>query len=244
MCAEHYTWRRGWDCLRRIQEYEPVNELFSAYLERVQLFFLANGVEDDKKVPVFLSVVGSKTYSLLRNLVSPTLPQNKTLIFEQLVAILKSHFKPNPLIIAEQFHFHRRSQAMEESIGEYLAKLRRLSTHCSFRDYLEQTLRDHLVCGISSENIQKRLLAEAELTLKRAVEIAVGMEAAEKTTKSLKEEVTPIQQISGSQTPRVPCNRCGKTSHNARDCRFQNVQCYNCGKVGHIASACRSQWQR
>ena len=206
----------------RIQEYEPVNELFSAYLERVQLFFLANGVEDDKKVPVFLSVVGSKTYSLLRNLVSPALPQDKT--FEQLVAILKSHFEPKPLIIAERFHFHRRSQAMEESIGEYLAELRRLSTHCSFGDYLEQALRDRLVCGIRSENIQKRLLAEAELTLKRAVEIAVGMEAAEKTTKSLKEEVTPIQQISGSQTPRVPCNRCGKTSHNARDCRFQHYQ--------------------
>ena len=188
----------------RIQEYEPVNELFSTYLERVQLFCLANGVEDDKKVPVFLSVVGSKTYSLLRNLVSPALPQNKT--FEQLVAILKSHFEPKPLIIAERFHFHRHSQAMEESIGEYLAKLCRLLTHCSFGDYLEQALRDRLVCGIRSENTQKRLLAEAELTLKRAVEIAVGMEAAEKTTKSLKEEVTPIQQISGSQTPRVPCN--------------------------------------
>ena len=159
----------------RIQEYEPVNELFSAYLERVQLFFLANGVDDDKKVLVFLSVMGSKTYSLLRNLVAPALPQDKT--FEQLVAILKGHFEPKPVIIAERFHCHRRSQAMEESIGEYLAELRRLSTHCSFGDYLEQALRDRLVCGIRSESIQKRLLAEAELTLKRAVEIAGGMES-------------------------------------------------------------------
>ena len=117
----------------RIQEYCPENELFSAYLERVQLFFLANGVEDEKKVPVFLSVVGSKTYSLLRNLVAPALPQNKTL--DQLVAILKSHFEPKPVIIAERFHFHRRSQAMGESIAEYLAELRRLSTHCAFEDY-------------------------------------------------------------------------------------------------------------
>ena len=159
------------------------------------------------------------------------------------MAILKSHFEPKPVIIAERFHFHRRSQAMEESIGEYLVELRCLLTHCSFGDYLKQALRDCLICGIRSENIQKRLLAEAELILKRTVEIVVGMEATEKTTKSLKEEVTPIQQISVSQTPRVPCNRCGKTSHNARDCRFQNVQCYKCGKVGHIASACRSQWQ-
>ena len=97
---------------------------FSRYLERAgSTFFLANGVEDDKKVPVFLSVVGSKTYSLLRNLVAPALPQDKT--FEQLVAILKGHFEPKPVIIAERFHFHRCSQAMEESIGEYLAELRR-----------------------------------------------------------------------------------------------------------------------
>ena len=101
----------------RVQEYEPENELFSAYLERVQLFFLANGVEDDKKVPIFLSVVGSKTltYSLLRNLVAPALPQDKTLV--QLVAILKSHFEPKPVIIAERFHFHRRSQTVGESLN-------------------------------------------------------------------------------------------------------------------------------
>ena len=64
----------------RVQEYEPENELFSSYLEQVQLFFLANGVEDDKKVPIFLSIVGRKTYLLLRNLVAPALLQDKTLV--------------------------------------------------------------------------------------------------------------------------------------------------------------------
>ena len=226
----------------RIQEYQPKNELFSAYLERVQLFFLANGVEDDKRVPIFLSVVGSKTYLVLRNLVASTLPQEKT--FAQLVTILKSHFEPKPVIIAERFHFHRRSQAMGESITEYLAELRCLSVHCSFGDHLEETLRDRLVCGLRSESIQKSLLADAELTLKRAIEVALGMEAAEKTTKSLKEGETSIQQVSISQMPRAPCNRCGKTSHDPRDCRFQNAQCYKYGKLGHIASVCRSQGQQ
>ena len=149
----------------RIQEYCPENELFSVYLERVQLFLLANEVEDEKNVPVFLNVMGSKTYSLLRNLVASVLPQSKT--FDQLVAILKSHFKPKPVIIAKRFHFYRRSQAMGESIAKYLAELCHLLTHCSFGDFLEQALHDHLICGIHSESIQKRLLAEAELTLKR-----------------------------------------------------------------------------
>ncbi len=42
------------------------------------------------------------------------------------------------------------------------------------------------ICTLRSESIQKRLLAEVELTLKRAVELARGMEAAEKNAKSLK----------------------------------------------------------
>ena len=122
------------------------------------------GFEDDKKVPVFLYVMGSKTYSFLQNLVSPNLTQDIT--FEQLVAILKSQFKPKLIIIAEQFHFHRHSQAMEQSIGEYLAELCYLSTHCSFGYYLEQALQDRLVCRIHNKNIQ-------EVTSYRAVEIAV-----------------------------------------------------------------------
>ena len=71
---EYCTWQRGWQRLQRLEEYKSMNQRMnsSTYLERVQLFFLTNEVEDDKKVPIFLSVVGSKTYSLLRNLVAPT----------------------------------------------------------------------------------------------------------------------------------------------------------------------------
>ena len=51
----------------RIEEYDPENGLFSTYLERVELFFNANDVADEKKVAVFLTVLGTKTYSSTRN---------------------------------------------------------------------------------------------------------------------------------------------------------------------------------
>ena len=38
----------------RIQEFHPDEESVSAYVERVELFFAANGIEDNKKVPIFL----------------------------------------------------------------------------------------------------------------------------------------------------------------------------------------------
>ena len=110
-----------------ILEYRPENELLSTYLERVELFFAANDVKDEKQETAFLSLIGSKTYSILKNLLAPTLPKEKS--YAELVAALWSHFKPKPLVIAKRFHFHWRSQAEGESINEYMAELRRLTTH-------------------------------------------------------------------------------------------------------------------
>ena len=41
-------------------EFDPTTDDISAYLERLQLYFAANKVEDDRKVPVLLTVIGAK----------------------------------------------------------------------------------------------------------------------------------------------------------------------------------------
>ena len=50
-------------------------ENISSYLERVELFFAANGVAENKRVPIFPSLVGASTYmytcTLLRDLLAP-----------------------------------------------------------------------------------------------------------------------------------------------------------------------------
>ena len=46
---------------------------------------------------VLLSAVGSKTYALLHNLLSPVPPKMK--LFRDIVDILKQHFKLKPLVI-------------------------------------------------------------------------------------------------------------------------------------------------
>ena len=214
-----------------IEQYRPENELFS-YLERLEQFFIANDIQDKA---TFLSLIGSQAYSLLKNLVSSTLPKDKS--YADLVAALKQHYEPKPLVIAERFHFHRRSQAVGESINEYMAKLRRLSTHCKFKAFLDEALRDRLVCGLCSEAIQKKLLTEAELSLTKAIDLSVGMEAAEKNAKSLKETETAVNQVTPS---RRPCYRCGRNSHDQKDCKFRDTECHNCGKCGHITPVCRS----
>jgi hypothetical protein len=64
-----------------------------------------------------------------------------------------------------------------------VADLRRLSIKCEFGEFLDQA---RFVCGVRSEAIQKKLLVEADLSIKRAQEIAQGMELADKNSKDLK----------------------------------------------------------
>ena len=100
--------------LGRMQEFEPDTESISAYLERLQMFFEANDIAAEKKVSVLLTVIGRQNFSLLRNLVAPESPKDKS--FDDLTKLLKSHFEPKKLVIAERFNFYRQDQQVGESI--------------------------------------------------------------------------------------------------------------------------------
>ncbi len=92
----------------KLEEFDETRDNWTAYIERVKQYFLANDVDDEKKVAVLLTMIEGKTYSLLRTLTSPHKPSSKS--FEQIVAIVQGHLSPKPLLIAERFRFHKRDQ--------------------------------------------------------------------------------------------------------------------------------------
>ena len=97
----------------QLEEFNPRTDSWQAYVERANLYFQANGISKEKQLPVFLSSIGGKTWTL-RNLLTPTLPKNKSLV--EVIAVLKKHFDPKPAVIAERFKFHKRDQLP----GEYI----------------------------------------------------------------------------------------------------------------------------
>ena len=80
----------------------------------------------------------------------------------------------------------------EEGASEYLAALGRLAKDCNFGAFLEEALRDRFVCGLVSESTRRRLLLEKELTLVKACEIVVAMEAADKDAATMQSSVGKI----------------------------------------------------
>ena len=127
------------------------NKTISAYLERFDLFVQANGVANDKKVPVFLSVLGGKTYALLRNLDSPALPKDKSL--DDLTQELRNHIEPKKVVIVERFNFYHHEQQSGERIMTYVAELRRLATDCAFNDYLNEAYVTNLSVGCVAKQL-------------------------------------------------------------------------------------------
>ena len=89
----------------QIQEFQADSETISAYVECIDVFYNTINVPEEKKMSVLLSVIGGKTYVLLRSLLSPDLPQRMS--FQVLVETLKRHFEPKVHVIAKRFHFHQ-----------------------------------------------------------------------------------------------------------------------------------------
>ena len=222
-----------------ISEFQHNSEDLATYLERVELYFSANDIPDAKQVPIFRNVVASATYGLLRSLLAPVNPKDKSLA--ELMQTLKSHFEPKRNIIAEWFRFHRWNQMAGESVAQFVAELRHIASRCEFGEYLTEALRDRLVCGLRSEPAQRKLLGEGgDLTLERAIEIAQMMESAKEQAQSLhglSELAVGLgdkRRIEPSAVSKT-CYRCGKPGHLPAGCRFREAKCHKCGTKGHLA---------
>ena len=161
-----------------IGSFDADAESWTSYTERLSSYFVANGIADAaKKRAILLTACGPTTYQLMRDLLAPTLPSEKS--FKDLVKLVKDHQQPTPSFIVQRFHFFTRMQQPGESINDYLAQLRKLAQHCRFGDTLNDMLRDRLVCGCRDKRLQYKLLSDDELTYDKAIKIAKSDETAE-----------------------------------------------------------------
>ena len=55
----------------KIEAFDETNDDWNAYVERIEQYFIANEIKDNKQVAVMLSLMGNKTYGLLPNLAAP-----------------------------------------------------------------------------------------------------------------------------------------------------------------------------
>lgn len=217
-------------------EFNSENETWTCYSERLEQYFIANGVEsEDKKRAILLTMSGPATYQLIRNLCAPTKPTQKS--FDQLVKVVRDHYEPPPPVMQQRFSFHSRSRQPGESIMEFVTDLKKLSEHCEFGDSLNDMLRDRLMCGVNNDRVQRSLLNESSmLTFEKAFNIAQALEASDHDVKELQTSSTASQNIHKGNTD-LECslnNCCKGNNYSSKECHFQRIQHKRMGHVDRI----------
>ena len=96
----------------------------------------------------------------MKSLVAPQAPKEYSVNRKK--ELLVYDWRLKPLAIAEWYLLHKQDQRTGEAVSEFIIELRCQAQTCSFGNFLEQALRDRLICGLAHGGTQKKLLTEKD----------------------------------------------------------------------------------
>jgi len=231
---------------------------WNVYQERMEQFFLANGIPEERKVPLLITCMGEQAYKMLKDLCDPIKPADRT--YEQLCTVLTRQFAKKVSVYRKREEFYNIRQNANESITDWYAKMKNFAAQCNFGSNLIPVLKDKFITGMKDGPIKDRLYEEeTNKDLNDLVDIAMKKEAVIKTSNvevhsigrnkegtkkknsSLKKQSTAM---GGEKTVKKnydkACYVGGLTNHKFAECKYKQCKCKNCNTVGHLAKVCKT----
>ena len=254
-----------------IPPFEPHGELSSVayrwqkWLKSFNLFADAAGCKNDRqKRQLLLHTAGSDVQDIFY-----TLTETGT-DYKTAAEKLSQYFARRKNTSYNRHKFRQEKQKEGETVAQFVKRLRQLAALCDFPDdsvdSVDSFIRDQLIDNCLAKKLLTKLLAERDLNLDRALDIAQAMEASESQSRQIAEDNQfavytvgrqtrgrnkaqrqghnhPQRQRQNQDKPKAKqCTRCGIKGHSGDDCRCsRGVTCHKCGLLGHFASVCRTK---
>ncbi|XP_072384592.1 uncharacterized protein [Diabrotica undecimpunctata] len=219
-----------------IESYD-VSKKFDRWLMRLESAFKVFGIPEGKQSAFLLHYMGPEAYDILCDKLSPQIPDAKS--YDEVVNIMKEHYNPEPLEIAEIFRFIQRKQIEGESVKDYLTVLQRLAITCNFSEYQKKALRNQFVFGLCNERIHSRLLEIKYLTIERAIEVALSMETSARDAAQLhKSHAGMVNKVSVEKKTEKSANTTSRNVSNSGNHVNKVLNCFRCGSEQHLANKC------
>ena len=150
--------------------------------------------------------------------------------------MLKEHYNPAPLAIAESFQLGTCIRKESGSIVDFTVALKKLSVYCNSGVYLKRALGDRFEYRLNHERIQNHLLNTADLTFEHACEMARAMEMAEQHAKEFVVG-SAVHKLEKQQPWKSQGDTCSNTQGNTQG--KTREQCSHCNSVKHQPSGCQ-----
>ena len=84
-----------------LEAFDPKTDTVAVCVERVELYMAANNMPKAKRVAIFLNCVGKTTCAIIRKLMIPDKPAEKSL--KDIITVMQKHFELKPLVIFRRF---------------------------------------------------------------------------------------------------------------------------------------------
>ena len=136
----------------KIATFNSTVKSWMSYYERLHFYFDANEIVDPgKKLWILLTVSGPSTCQLLKSLVQPHTPMEKT--YDEIVEMLKTHFNLKMSPIIQKFFNTRDHRAGESLVWEVSSVIR-------WRIVVKSPVLSHLVLAVRERSSRYSVLSE------------------------------------------------------------------------------------
>ncbi|UYV84784.1 hypothetical protein LAZ67_X003485 [Cordylochernes scorpioides] len=151
---------------------------WETWRESFEIFAIAVNLESMPLVrqrAILKHIAGEKTVMIYKTFhisENDTYPNVK-----EMLDMLTNHFKPFKNTIQRRNAFFTCVQKEKQGIMEFVTELKHLAQECEFENLTESLIRDRLIIGILDREVKRKLLEDPQLTLPRAISIAVISES-------------------------------------------------------------------
>ncbi|UYV60267.1 Otopetrin [Cordylochernes scorpioides] len=162
---------------------------WETWRESFEIFAIAVNLESMPLVrqrAILKHIAGEKTVMIYKTFhisENDTYPNVK-----EMLDMLTNHFKPFKNTIQRRNAFFICVQKEKQGIMEFVTELKHLAQECEFENLTESLIRDRLIIGILDREVKRKLLEDPQLTLPRAISIAVISESTCSQVASLNEQ--------------------------------------------------------
>jgi len=161
-----------------------------------------NITDPTRQKALFLHLAGDAVYDIIyQGLVLPDVAEDanpeEDNVYINAKRALNDYFTPRRNSEFEIYSFRKSTQAGNETIDAYHARLRALANYCQFRD-TDAEIKSHIIQTCISTRLRSKELTEPNLTLNQLVDIGRAMETSKRQIRDI-EAATSRMSIAHDQ---------------------------------------------